>query len=605
MAYYLKKTRLKGRTYLSIDESFYSAEKKGTAHRCYQSLGSVETLVKNGMEDPVSYYQQQVDELNRKKQSEGVRKISDVTPLLYLGYFPLKKIMEKLKVKKYIDYFKLTTDFQFDIFDVLSSLVYARSVHPCSKLKTFHDVIPNLFDDYAYSYDQMREGLGFMGQNYEKIVELFTAQTRSIYGLDTSKTYFDCTNFYFEIDREDDFRKKGPSKENRRDPIVGLGLLLDSHQIPIGMKMYPGNESEKPVLREIISDLKNRNNVTGKTIHVADKGLNCANNIAFSRKNGDGYLLSKAVKNLPETEKVWVLLDQDYHDVRDSGGKILYRYKSCIDTFPYNVEQEDGRVVTVHLTEKRLVTYNPSLAAKKKFEINKMVEKAKALTLSGAKKNEFGDSGKYVSITDGKGKKASVSINQKAIDNDLKLAGYNLLVTSETKMSDRDIYDTYHNLWRIEESFRIMKSDLDARPVFLQREDTIKGHFLICYLAVLLERLFQFKELENRYSTSEVLDFIKDFKAVKGEKKYINVTKASEMTRDLAEILGLPLMNYFLTDSQVKSIFSKKQKPDFRNCKREPYKPDAGDPEKDHPKTSAKQKGDNDAGINDEKKRPD
>jgi len=133
-----------------------------------------------------------------------------------------------------------------------------------------------------------------------------------------------------------------------------------------------------------------------------------------------------------------------------------------------------------------------------------MVEKAKTLTLSQTKKNDYGETGKYVNFVDDKGKKASVNINQKAIDKDLRFAGYNLLVTSEVEMSDGDIYNTYYNLWRIEESFKIMKSDLDARPAFLQKEDIIKGHFLICYLTVLLERLFQFKVLQEKYSTSEI-----------------------------------------------------------------------------------------------------
>ncbi len=122
-----------------------------------------------------------------------------------------------------------------------------------------------------------------MGNDYEKFVEIFTAQTKECFGIDTSRTYFDCTNFYFEIDREDDFRKKGPSKENKKEPIVGLGLLLDSNQIPIGMKMYPGNESEKPVLRDVIDRLKSQNNVTGKTIHVADKDLKFARYNLFVR----------------------------------------------------------------------------------------------------------------------------------------------------------------------------------------------------------------------------------------------------------------------------------------------------------------------------------
>lgn len=557
MAYYLKKTKLKGRTYLSIDESFYSHDKKGTAHKCFKSLGSVETLMKNGIEDPISHFQKEVDNLNREKSSEGVRKISDKSPNLYLGYFPLKSILDKLYIKKYVDYFKLTNNFEYDLYELLSSLVYARAVHPCSKNRTFHEVLPELYGSVSYSYDQMMDGLSFLGNDYEKFIEIFTVQTNKVFGLDVSKSYFDCTNFYFEIDREDDFRRKGPSKENRRDPIVGLGLLLDCNQIPIGMKMYPGNESEKPILRDVIDRLKLQNNVTGRTIHVADKGLNCAQNIAFSKQNGDGYLFSKSVKGLSEKEIVWVLLEQDFKEVKGPDNKVLYRYKSCIDTFPYTIEH-NGKKVTIKLTEKRLLTYNPTLASKKRYEINRMVEKAKSLTASQAKRTDYGETGKYVNFTDEEGKKAKVTINQDAIDKDLKFAGYNLLVTSETDMSDIDMYNTYHNLWRIEESFKIMKSDLDARPVFVQKEETIKGHFLICYLTVLIERIFQFKVLNNKYSTNEIFHFIKDFKVTKAETKYINTTTSSDFINDLSEMFKLPLTNYFLTETQIRSILNHK-----------------------------------------------
>ena len=319
------------------------------------------------------------------------------------------------------------------------------------------------------------------------------------------------------------------------------------------MKMYPGNESEKPVLRSVIDQLKKQNNIVGRTIHVADKGLNCASNIAFSKGNGDGYLFSKSVKGLPEKEKVWLLLDQDYKEVKDREGRVLYRCKSCIDKFPYDIVH-NGKKVTVKLTEKRLVTYNPSLAAKKRYEINRMVEKARSLTVSQAKRSDYGEAGKYVDFTDGHGKKASLSINQKAIDKDLELAGYNLLVTSETEMTDRDIYDTYHGLWRIEESFKIMKSDLDARPVFLQKEETIKGHFLICYLTVLLERLFQFKVLEDKYPASAIFNFIRGFKVTKADSRYINTTTYSDFIQYLSERSALPLTNYFLSETQIKGI---------------------------------------------------
>lgn len=557
MAYFLKKSTVKGRTYLAIYESFYHPGKKDTAHRSYKSLGSLDSLIKSGIKDPMVHYQREVDALNEQRKQDAAKKISDKSPMHYLGYFPLKSILGKLKIKQYVQYFKLTNDFKYDLYEVLSTLIYARSVHPCSKSKTFHDILPCLYEPYDYSYDQLLDGLAFLGNNYEKFVEIFTAQLKAVYGIDTSKTYFDCTNFYFEIDREDDFRRKGPSKENRRDPIVGLGLLLDSHQIPIGMKMYPGNESEKPILRDTIDQLKRQNQIIGRTIHVADKGLNCARNIAFSKMNGDGYLFSKSVKGLPEKEKVWVCLDEGYKEVKDDRGKVLYYYKSCVDQFPYSVEH-NGKFKTIQLTEKRLLTYNPVLATKKRYEINKMVEKAKSLTLSRAKHAEFGETGKYVNFTDANGEKAVVGLNQAAIDKDLQFAGYNLLVTSETEMKDLDIYNIYHNLWRIEEAFRIMKSDLDARPVFARTTESIKGHFLICYCTVLLERIFQYKILNEEFSASEIFSFMKGFKTTKGEHKYINTTAYSKFIGYLVNRFKLPLTNYFLTETQIKSIVNAK-----------------------------------------------
>ena len=477
MAYFLKKTKLKNRTYLAIYESFYNHAKKATAHKCFQSLGSVETLMEHGIKDPISHFQKEVDELNRKKKEAGTRKISEKSSILYLGYFPLKNIMDKLNIKKYVDFFKFTHDFEYDLFELISSLVYARSVNPCSKNKTFHEVIPNLYHSYSYSYDQLLGGLAFLGNNYEKFIEIFTTQVGNIYGIDTSKTYF-------EIGRTDEHRKK--------EPTVGVGLLLDRHQIPVGMKMYPGNESDKPILSDVLHYLKKQNNIKGKTIHVADKGLDCAQSIAFAKRNGDGYLFSKSVNGLSEKEKAWILPDHDFKERKDKNGNILYRYKSCIDQFPYTAEYE-GKTVTLNLTEKRLLTYNPA----------------------------------------------------------------HLLITSEIEMTDQDIYDTYHNLWRTE-GLSMMQSDFNASPVFLQKEDTVKGHFLICYLTVLLERILQFKVLKNKYPASEIFNFIRNFKVTKADNKYINATTYSDFIDDLSKLFDLPLTNYFLTEPQIKSMFNRK-----------------------------------------------
>ena len=257
MAFFLKQTKLKGRTYLAIYESFYNPKKKETSHRSFKSLGSVETHKENGIKDPVALFQKEVDELNNQKANEGVQKITSKSRSYYLGYFPLVGLIDKLSVKKYVDFFQQTTDFRFELFDLLSSLIYARAVRPCSKSKTFHDVLPSLFTPSDFSYDQLLAGLSYLGSTYEKFIDIFNEHLSRIYKRDTATTYFDSTNFYFEIDREDDLRRKGPSKENSRNPILGLGLLLDSNQIPLSMSLFPGNQSEKPVLREILYNMKN------------------------------------------------------------------------------------------------------------------------------------------------------------------------------------------------------------------------------------------------------------------------------------------------------------------------------------------------------------
>ncbi len=562
MAYFLKIQHQANNTYLAIYESFYSPDSKGTRHRCFKSLGSLTKLQRSGIEDPIAFYKAEVERMNaERKKEKDVQKISSVSPEKNLGYFPLKAILEKLDIRNFVDLYKLTTSYDFDLYDVLSSLIYARAVSPCSKHRTYNEVIPSLFEPRDFSYDQLLEGLSFFGNDYEKFVEMFHTQVKKNYPVNTDITYFDCTNFYFEIDREDDFRRKGPSKENRKDPIIGLGLLLDANQIPVGMKMYPGNESEKPVIREAINDLKKRHEVSGRTIQVADKGLNCAANIFFARQNGDGYLFSKSVKQLPETEKTWVLLDRDYHCVKDASGSVKYYWKECVDKFPYAYTDENGKRHVFELTEKRVVTFNPSLAKKKTYEINRLVEKAKGLSASLAKKGEYGECSKYVTFRSTSGgeetdDKVKAVINQKVIDEDLRLAGYNLLVTSEAKAKATDIYSTYHNLWRIEESFRIMKSDLDARPVFLQKEDTIKGHFLICYLTVLLVRLFQFCELDNKYSSSDIIRFMKELKVVESGKNYINVTVGNDFISALAKKTELPLDHYSLSERQLKKVLN-------------------------------------------------
>ncbi|WP_102341892.1 IS1634 family transposase [Galactobacillus timonensis] len=569
MAYFLKKTLNKKGTYLQIYSSFYDPVRGHTAHRSYKAIGYVDELKKNGIDDPIAYYSKEVDDLNRERKKqrdlEKTAQISDTIPTRYLGYFPVKSVNSELNVADDIRLLQAPYNLHFDAANLLFSLVYARIVSPCSKHKTYFNVLPCMYDTADCSLDQLYNGVDFFGKEYQKIIEIYTAAVRQKYSYDVSHVYFDCTNFYFEIDRENDLCLKGPSKENKTDPIVGMGLLLDANRIPVGMEIFPGNESEKPVIRSVVNELKTRHNIAGRTIRIADKGLNCSANIIDEIANNDGYIFSKSVKQLPETEKTWVLLEKGWDEVRDKRGNLLYKSKSCIDEFSYTITDAKGRKRIVKLTEKRVATYNPGLAEKQTHEINRLVEKAKYMRASEAKKSEYGESSKYVIFksTDSEGNltsgKIQTELNTAAIEKDKKLAGYNLLVTSEVKMKDQEIYEAYHNLWRIEESFRIMKSELDARPVFLQKADRIKGHFLICYLAILLMRILQFKILDNAYSSQDIMNFMKSFQVIKiSEHTYFNNTRSSDFICALRDITSLPLTNCYLKKSDVTAILNYK-----------------------------------------------
>jgi len=318
--------------------------------------------------------------------------------------------------------------------------------------------------------------------------------------------------------------------------------------------MYPGNESEKPYIRKLVTDLKQRYNISGRTIQVADKGLNCGQNIYEAIKNKDGYVFSKSVhgKNLNEIEKKWVLLDSGYEIVNDENGQPLYKIKECVDDFEYKFEI-DGKKYKYKFREKRVVSYNYALAKKQQAEIRKQADKAKSLTaIKTIKREEYGDLVKYINF-DG-----TCTLNEDKVKEDMDLAGYNMIVTSEIDKSAQEIYDIYHGLWRIEESFRITKSYLDARPVYLQKKESIYGHFLICYLALVILRLLEFKVFKGKLNTYEIIDFIRDYSVTKAINDiYINTAHQSKALDVIKKELSLPFLDNSFLDTKNISVVLK------------------------------------------------
>lgn len=577
MAYYLRKEKKKKGTYLQMYESHWDKEKKQPRSKSVMAFGYVEDLISNDIPDPVAYYTDFVAKKNEERTAafaEETRPRAFAAPVEYnLGHFLLHTLLEELNVREVIDILAAQMRFQFSVYDMIAQLIFSRVICPCSKSRTASAVFPHLYGSSPISEDQVYDGLSFIGESYKKYIELFNHCYEQHYQRDFSNVFFDCTNYYFEIDLPCEDKQKGPSKENRHDPIIGQALLLDADLVPVAMEMYPGNESEKPYIRKMIEDMKSRYKISGKTVQVADKGLNCARNIyAAVKEADDGYIFSKSVhgRNLSEKEKIWVVLENDQNvwvDYTNKDGKLLYRLKSCVDTFSYQFKETDSEtgkdvVKTFSVTEKRIVSYNPALAKKQKAEIMKMADKASSYTTYRTMtREELGDCAKYVKITskdrNGKKIKPVIEINKEALDEDLKYAGYNLMVTSELDMEPLQVYQTYHNLWKIEESFRITKSYLDARPVYMQKKETIYGHFLICYLSLFLLRVLEIKVFKNEINSYDLIHFMRDFRVVKVEKdSYINISRNQAVNEKVKKLTGLTTLDaLYLTRKEVENFF--------------------------------------------------
>ena len=579
MGYFLRKDKKKKGVYLQMYETYWDRTRKQARTRCVRSFGYADELKSESIPDPVSYYKELVAEEEKKRlsalnDSTRPRAFDEITEK-NAGYFLLKALMDELDVREVIDILSSVQQYQFSVYDMMLQLIYSRAIHPCSKSKTVSSVFPLLFDYASISEDQVYDGLFFIGSFYEKYIELFNSQYEKLFPRNFDTCFFDCTNYYFEIDLPKEDKQKGPSKENQHSPIIGQALLLDKDLVPLSMRMFPGNKSEKPYLRSVVEDMKNRCKASGRTVQVADKGLNCARNIyAAVKEANDGYIFSKSVhgRNLSKQEKQWVLLEDNcanrYTAYYDDNGNMKYKIKSCIDTFSYSFKETDAdtgeiRTVSFSVKEKRIVSFNPALAQKQKAEIMKEIQKASSyVTCKDITKEELGDSAKYISVKttdkDGKKIKPAIRLNYDKIKEDMAFAGYNMIVTSEIDMEPEDIYRTYHGLWKIEESFRITKSFLDARPVYVQKRETIYGHFLICYLTLFLLRVLEIKCFKNTVSGYDILSFIRDFRVAKKDSRtYINLSRNRAVNEKMKKATGLVNLDaLYLSESGIENLFN-------------------------------------------------
>lgn len=563
MSYFLKKSTTKKGVYYQVYEGVHNPDKGYATQKSIKVIGYHDDLIKQGVSDPLQYAKDLVGKMENERKEIAVnmktKKIGEESPIKNIGYLLPLSILEKLDIKRDFSYLTFGSKNKYSLYDVYYALIASRIIAPSSNRKAYEETIPTLIHGFDLTYDSLLGGLNILGENYSSVIEMLNMHYQKFYKRKTNNVYFDCTNYYFEIDKPFEDKQKGPSKENRKDPIIGMALLLDEDQIPLSMHMYPGNQSEKREIRDIINKMKSTNRIAGKTIQVADKGLNCARNIYEAAKENDGYIYSQSVKKLSAKEKVWVDIQDQYKETKENG-EVVFKIKSCIDKFPYSFVDDNGRKLSFAVTQKRVVYWSKPLEDKHRLEINNEIESLRNAALSTIKRKDLGDLAKYVKIAsideDGEinSKNITALINREKIDEDLKYCGYNMIVTSEIKMGDENILSVYKNLWRIEESFRILKTNLVSRPVYVSKKETIYGHFLVCYTALFLMRILELKILKDKIPANSIFEFCRKFNVAKGENHYINLLTKKEKDKPIFDLINLPIDNYYFTDKDIQNF---------------------------------------------------
>ena len=425
-------------------------------------------------------------------------------------------------------------------------LSYSRIINPGS-IKYTYEHKNYFFEPFDLSLDDLYRSLKPLLECKEDIFKTVWDSTKDKYNRDTSTSYYDCTNYYFEIEYDDSdtvndkgevvkkgIRKRGPEKNHRPDPIVEMGLLLDKQGFPISYNLFPGNTSEKETLVPELKNIKRRHNID-KVIVVADRGLNCSDNmiktagIDLDKENRDGYVYGQSVRGADQEFKDWVLNGNYKNDkiTDEDGNEIIFKHKSRIYPKKMYITRDDKgltkndnkkkQVITVD--QKQMVYYSEKYAQKQKRDRQMVIEKAKDLIKNpGAytRATSYGAAGyvnnlKFDKKTEAISDASQLCLNEEKIKEDEKFDGYYSIVSSEENLSDLELRNIYKNLWKIEETFKVTKTEFDARPIHVRLEDHIDAHFLICFISLVIIRILQNK-INNRYTIKNLLEKMKNFK---------------------------------------------------------------------------------------------
>lgn len=569
---YLKKTKTRnGKIHLAIVDSYYDKSKKCSRTKTIESLGYLEEL-KKLYNDPIDHFSKRVDELKIQKAElltpiKMEFKHSDlIDPTLTYsknyGYTALSSIYHDLGIHTFLTNRQRYSKEKYDADTIMKLLVYSRLLYPSSKKKTYENR-SCFFEKENYSLDDVYRSLSFFNKHKENLMLWINDRIKQLYGRDTSLVYYDVTNYYFETDDlDDDFKKKGISKEHRPNPIVQLGLFMDNNGIPITYQLFPGNTNDcltfRPNLKKIKMDYD-----LGKVVVVADKGMTTGDNIWYTLSAKDGYVFSMSVRGADKELKDYVLNEDGYEWLGTEYKRKSRRYPRTIQ-----VTATNGRKMKKAVNEKQVVFYSEKYDKRAKSERAAALAKANDLANNPGKytrATSYGAS-KYIKKIDfdketGEILKAtsSLEINEEKLREEEALDGYYVIVTSEMNETDDRIIEMYRGLWRIEESFKVTKSDLEARPVYVSTKDHIEAHFLTCFVSLVIARVLEMK-LEHKYSITKLLETLKKAECSYAQQNYYLFNYYDDVLADIGNVLGIDYTKRIRTLGEIKKILASTKK---------------------------------------------
>ena len=512
---YLKKMTTKdGRVYLSIAEGHYDPALKRTRTVNIQKIGYLDTLTKD-YTDPIGHFTAVIDEMNKKKASDkaAITITVDGTEQVCgnirknFGYVALSAIYHELEIDRFFANRQQSAASEYNMNAIMRLLVFSRLLAPGSKKKAY-DERDWFFERCDFTLADVYRALSKVGTYRDALQLWIHERIVSGYGRDTTITYYDVTNYYFEIDEQDELRRRGVSKEHRPDPIVQMGLFIDNAGIPVAYQLFAGNSNDCTTLLPIIKRIRKEYGI-GKAVVVSDKGMNTQKNAYYLANSRGGYVFSQTVRGGTKELKRYVL-DEDGYEWKGND----YKRKSRQFTRDVEFVDDDGKTVRARIAEKQVVFYSRDYDMKAKKDREASVNKAREIINSPANFNKYNTYGaaKYVRHIEYDKKSGEIIQTQSLLDfNDEALAedeqydGYYVIVTSRHYEPDDWVIETYKGLWRIEETFKVTKNDLEARPVFVSREDRIQAHFLVCYVALVIVRLLQ-QKINHDFSSGRILD---------------------------------------------------------------------------------------------------